>query len=86
MRRELGELSDADSISAGEMLRAMALYRQMAATAEPAIAALPLDGVTPATTAPAAPVPTVAAASDGDATVTPIDVGQRKRGDGPLRP
>jgi hypothetical protein len=31
-------------------------------------------------------VPTAAAASDGDATVTPIDVGQRKRGDGPLRP
>ena len=87
MRRELGELSDADSISAGEMLRAMALYRQMAATAEPAIVALPLDGVTPATTAPAAPpAPTVATASEGDATVTPIDVGQRKRGDGPLRP
>ena len=87
MRRELGELSDADSISAGEMLRAMALYRQMAATAEPAIAALPLDGVTAAATAPAAPpAPTVATASEGDATVTPIDVGQRKRGDGPLRP
>ena len=79
LRRDQGELSDADSISAGEMLRAMALYRQMRAGPEFSEADL------------AAVAATVEAAQQepprevaGDAVVTPIDV-SRKRGDGPVR-
>jgi hypothetical protein len=80
LRRDQGELGDAETISAGEMLRAMALYRQMApapGAAGPWVA--PADE--PAGTAASPPMP----AAD-EATVTPIELGQRKRGDGPVRP
>lgn len=88
MRRDTGELDEAESISAAEMLRAMALFRQMAAAA-------PAETIAPATLVvaetPAPPIeqpvtPTTPVADGGDATITPIDVNQRKRNDGPLRP
>ena len=94
LRRDQGQLEEADSISAGEMLRAMALYRQLTETAPPPQAAAVAPAVAPADGAPAAappppaeaPAAATSAQPDGDATVTPIDVNQRKRGDGPLRP
>ena len=88
MRRDTGELDEAESISAAEMLRAMALFRQMAAAA-------PAETIVPATLVvadtPAPPIeqpvaPATPVADGGDATITPIDVNQRKRNDGPLRP
>jgi len=94
LRRDQGELSEADSISAGEMLRAMALYRQMNEL-RPAQTDILAEGDeaptievprTAADTPPAQPVPPIPpATADGDATVTPLDIG-RKRGDGPSRP
>ena len=90
MRRDTGELDEAESISAAEMLRAMALFRQMAAAApaEPIAVAAAVAPETPAPPAeqPAASAASVAAVDGGDATITPIDVNQRKRNDGPLRP
>ena len=92
MRRDTGQLDEAESISAAEMLRAMALFRQMAAAAplDPVAVIAPTAAETSAATAepPAAPVTQApsAAVADGEATVTLIDVNQRKRGDGPLRP
>jgi len=95
LRRDQGELSDADSISAGEVLRAMALYRQMQAAAPngaavtpeklPEAASEPVAGTAPEAP-PAASSGAPAPATETDATVTPIDITQRKRGDGPLRP
>jgi hypothetical protein len=79
LRRDQGELGDAETVSAGEMLRAMALYRQMA----------PAPGAAGPWAAPA-DEPTAAGVSpmpaSEEATVTPIELGQRKRGDGPVRP
>ena len=78
MRRESGNTPEADSMTAGEMLRAMALYRQM--TREPGPTEADLAA---AEAALAAPVPEPV--KDTDATVTPIEAAQRKRGDGPVR-
>lgn len=85
LRKETSALQEAESVTAAEMIRAMALYRQMAPhieqeTAPPAAVAM----ATPAAveTAGVAGTPPADAA---EATVTPIDVNQRKRGDGPLR-
>jgi hypothetical protein len=80
LRRDQGELGDAETISAGEMLRAMALYRQMA-PAPGAAGSWVAPADEPAGTAASPPMP----AAD-EATVTPIELGQRKRGDGPVRP
>jgi hypothetical protein len=77
MRRESGNTPEADSMTAGEMLRAMALYRQMTREGGPSE-----DEIAAAEAALAAPEP---AAKETDATVTPIEAGQRKRGDGPVR-
>ena len=89
LRRDQGALEDADTISAGEMLRAVALYRQMAGPPVAMAEASPFAAWQPPE-APAAPVPPTPpvppAATELDATVTPIDLNQRKRGDGPLRP
>jgi hypothetical protein len=81
LRREQGELADAETISAAEMLRAMALYRQMnAATETPAPAEPPAVVAEPAAEEPtAAPPP-----EENDANITPLEL--RKRGDGPMRP
>ena len=96
LRRDQGELDHADSISAGEVLRAMALYRQMEAAApgltvvEEVVEAPTAEAreaeTAPREATPAAASPTPPATAETDATVTPIDLNQRKRNDGPLRP
>lgn len=79
MRRETNDTSAADSMTAGELLRAMALYRQM--MAEPA----------PQTEDIAAAEAVVESGKssdppkDSEATVTPIELGRGKRSDGPVR-
>jgi hypothetical protein len=78
MRKESGSTAEADSMTAGEMLRAMALYRQM--TREPGPSEDELAAAE-AAIAPAPPEP----AKETDATVTPIEAGRGKRGDGPVR-
>ncbi len=78
MRKESGSTAEADSMTAGEMLRAMALYRQM--TREPG----PSEAEIVAAEAAIAPTPPEPA-KETDATVTPIETAQRKRGDGPVR-
>jgi hypothetical protein len=76
MRRESGNTPEADSMTAGEMLRAMAIYRQM--TKEPG----PSEEEIEAAEAAIAPEPP----KETDATVTPIEAGRGKRGsDGPVR-
>jgi hypothetical protein len=75
MRKESGNTPEADSMTAGEMLRAMALYRQM--TREPG----PADEEIEAAEAALAPD----TARETDATVTPIEAGRGKRGEGPVR-
>ena len=90
MRQESQSLEAADAMSAGDLLRAMALYQQMRAGPAPTEAELA------AATAAVTPVePDAVAAAEGTegaeakpdesaGTVTPLDV-SRKRGDGPSR-
>ncbi len=89
MRREANNLEDAETMTAAEMMRAMELYRQM--TSQPLIVPEP---VAPPEAAEAAVAAVAEAAAEKasppvavapDATVTPIELGQRKRGDGPSR-
>ena len=83
MRREANSMEEAETITAAEMMRAIALYRQM----QPEPATAPVEVVV--AEAPAEPEAAAEAAVEtpaepaSDATVTPIDV--RKRGDGPQR-
>ncbi len=80
MRREAGSLEAADTMSAADLLRAMALYRQMRQGTDP-----DADDLLVANSAVVAPPPATGdPAPSTDATVTPLDVG-RKRGDGPAR-
>ncbi len=83
MRREASSLEEAETMTAAEMLRAVAIYRQMQADAGPAAP----ETIVVAEAEPAEEkLPEPPATKDTpDATVTPIDVGQRKRGDGPVR-
>jgi len=83
MRRDSASQEEAENITAAEMLRAMALFRQMEAAGIDVHAApprsMPQEGeplATPATGAQ--PEPT-----GDDATVTPIDAGHRKRTENP---
>ncbi len=82
MRKDSESLQEAENITAAEMLRAMALFRQMeaagidVATGQPK--PLPAEPVADPTD-PAA----VAEIAPDDATVTPIDAAQRKRTDSP---
>jgi hypothetical protein len=79
MRREAGSLDAAEQMTAAEMLRAMAIWRQVRAEPEPqpeTIAAV--EAAVAQTDEPPVREPTA------DATVTPLDLG-RKRGDGPVR-
>src|SRR5690606_25120870 len=85
MRREARSLEEAETMTAAEMMRAVGIYRQMQAEAAPAAAA-----AGPTEAAAETPPPEVAAREPAagkeaapDATVTPIEVGQRKRGEGP---
>ncbi|MDP2780294.1 hypothetical protein [Devosia sp.] len=83
MRQESQSLAEAENITAAEMLRAMALFRQMEA-AGIAVATGPpgQDSASEPEPAPAA-APLTAEASEADGTVTPIDAAQRKRTDAP---
>lgn len=74
IRNESGRLSAAESMTAAEMLRALELYRSMG----------PLPAEATPAAAEAAGVPPREPAAE--ATVTPIEAGARKRGDGPARP
>ena len=82
MRRDSESLQEAENITAAEMLRAMALFRQMEAAGIDVATGKPRP-------APAEPqpepldTPALAEAVPDDATVTPIDAAQRKRTDGP---
>lgn len=85
MRREAANMEEAETMTAAEMLRAVSIYRQMHPMPDPA--ALP---EAPAETPQAKPDDTpqaepAAAKEVSDGTVTPIELGQRKRGDGPTR-
>lgn len=89
MRQESLSLAEAENITAAEMLRAMALFRQMEAAGIDVAAGQPLarPEAEPATApAPVETAETTAATTDtpaGEAVVTPIDAAQRKRSDGP---
>jgi hypothetical protein len=98
MRRDAEAMEEAETITAAEMIRAMALYRQLNGredeAAPPVVAASPEPPVVPATIVPVDPPPVRTAgvdepvtnvATNSDGTVTPIDAAQRKRGDGPAR-
>lgn len=82
MRKDSESLQEAENITAAEMLRAMALFRQMEAAGIDVATGKP----SPAPVAsPAEPIdiPAVAELAPDDATVTPIDAAQRKRTDSP---
>ncbi|MEO8759168.1 MAG: hypothetical protein ABI398_15610 [Devosia sp.] len=82
MRRETGTIDEAETITAGEMLRSLELYRQL--TGKPLV--LPVAEVAEAdetelpVAEPAPPVMPVASAppAAADATVTPIDVNRKR--------
>ena len=77
MRRDSASLEEAENITAAEMLRAMALYRQMEAAGIDVATGKPK-----AEPPPPIDLPEVAEAPPADdATVTPIDAAQRKRTD-----
>lgn len=91
MRRETGTVSEAETVTAAEMLRAMDLYRQLTnkpliddevavVTAPPRAPHKDDEEAPPAT----APEPEIDRPAASDATVTPLGLG-RKRGDGPVR-
>ena len=87
MRREASDMEEAESITAAEMMRAVAMFKQMQPEVVPVAGTLPAAVVVepmppPVSTEVEIDLPLVHVA---EATVTPIDVGQRKRGDGPLR-
>ena len=86
MRRESTSLDTAETMSAAELLRAMALYRQMAIVPQPTPAEVEAAeaALTPAPVEET-PEPTEPPVAVTDATVTPLDVG-RKRGDAQGRP
>ena len=96
MRQESQSLEAAENITAAEMLRAMALFRQMeaagidVASGQPRPLGVPeaepvAEPLVEPATAPEATVPTApeAAVPASEAVVTPIDAAQRKRTDGP---
>jgi hypothetical protein len=80
LRREAGSLEMAETMSAAEMLRAMALYRQMAAGPQPS----PEELRAAEATFEPEPEPVERETPSVDATVTPLG-SARKRGDGPAR-
>ena len=79
MRKESRTATEADTMTAGEMLRAMALYRQM--TREPGP-----DAEAVATAEAAMAPPPEPSTPSADATVTPIELGRGKRTETPGRP
>ena len=82
MRRDTSELAEAETVTAAEMMRALALFRRMEDKTRLELAEV---GDEPGTADE--PEPDAAAASaEADATVTPIGLNPRKRGEGPARP
>lgn len=82
MRRDTSELAEAETVTAAEMMRALALFRRMEDKTPLELAEV---GDEPGTAHE--PEPDAAAASaDADATVTPIGLNPRKRGESPARP
>lgn len=92
MRRDAEALDDAETLTAADMMRAVALHNQMMASAPPP--EKPVPDAEPASEPLAEPVSEPAAAERTetaetgvkDDTVTTIPAFQRKRGDGPVRP
>jgi hypothetical protein len=88
MRREASSMAEAETISAAEMLRALSIYRQMApAPADAGAFPAPEEIVAAAEAATAAALagtPADPPPREPEATVTPIELGQRKR-EGPAR-
>lgn len=80
MRREANSMEEAETITAAEMMRAIALFRQM--QPEPRAEEVEVV-VAEADPEPELPLEQPAPDPSSDATVTPIDV--RKRGEGPQR-
>lgn len=82
MRRETDTLEEAETVTAAEMIRAMSLYRELTRTplpeAEPLVDPEEIEAGVELAAAERA-------ASGADATVTPIEAGQRKRGEAPAR-
>ena len=83
MRREAESMAEAETMTAAEMLRAVDIYRQLQASEQPVVAQAAETGAEPPEEEPAKEA--AAAKPAPDATVTPIEAGQRKRGDGPGR-
>src|SRR5690606_17102770 len=84
MRQDSESLAEAETITAAEMLRALALYRQMEAAGIDMETGLPRPAAPPPEKLPEnlpQKLPDIAAAPPDEAVVTPIDAAQRKRGD-----
>jgi len=81
IRRESSSLEEAETVTAAEMIRAMSLFKQMAAIPQEATADLPPEPLVAEVETPLEK--DIPAAESSDATVTPIDV--RKRSDTPTR-
>lgn len=82
MRREAQSMEEAETMTAAEMLRAVAIYREMqleTGTTEPE------KLVAEAEPPPPAPKEAVPTPPPSDENVTPIEAGRGKRGDGPAR-
>jgi hypothetical protein len=82
MRRDTSELEEAETVTAAEMMRALALFRRMEDQTRIEVAALEDEPGTAQEPEPEAP----AVSAEADATVTPIGLNPRKRGEGPARP
>jgi hypothetical protein len=86
MRRETGNIDEAETITAAEMLRSLDLYRQLTGKGalEPAIAATPGEPQPENEPSPAAeperpPAAATTAVAAADATVTPLDTARKPR-------
>jgi hypothetical protein len=84
MRRETSSLEEAETITAADMLRAMALYRRMEAAGIDVATGRPIEAAPDPLEPPAEETPpAVAGPAEEDGTVTPIEAAQRKRTEGP---
>jgi len=84
MRRETSSLEEAETITAADMLRAMALYRRMEAAGIDVATGRPIEATPDPLEPPAEETPpAVAVPAEEDGTVTPIEAAQRKRTEGP---
>jgi hypothetical protein len=81
MRRETGNIDEAETITAAEMLRSLDLYRQLTgkAVAEPVFAEVPEEVVVPDEPAPTVEPEKPVTPAAADATVTPLDTARKPR-------